>query len=258
MQSKMQHRAHIELQNVEVYGVDTLKRAQSIKQIVFHYNAVMKGVRIPILRGVSLSIREGERVGFIGRNGSGKSSLLRVIAGIYPAQSGKVRVAGRIAPLIEMGLGFDYEFTGRQNIRIGLLYSGRYQDYNKQMEDRIINFTGLGEKIDLSVKAYSSGMRARLAFAVALFQEPDILLLDEAFATGDAEFIQKSQQAMREKFTSVPIAILVSHETSIIQDLCTRCIWMEGGRIAADGPPSEVIAAYTASQQQVIHANAAA
>lgn len=240
----MQENIYIELKNVNVSGVDTLKRAESIKAMVFRRSEFSESIRIPILRDINLSIKNGEKVGFVGRNGSGKSSLLKVIAGIYKPQTGEVKISGRVAPLIEMGLGFENEFTGRQNIKIGLLYSGRLDSYNKAIEDMIIDFSGLGEKIDAPFKSYSSGMRARLSFSVAVFQKPDILLLDEAFAAGDAEFIHKSYDLMAKQFKNVPIAILVSHGQSMIEDLCTRCIWIDNGRIQADGAPKDILKLY--------------
>ncbi len=153
-------------------------------------------------------------------------------------------VSGKIAPLIEMGVGFNPEMTGRENIKLGLIYTGRMRDYSPALEQTIIDFTELGDTIDRPLKGYSSGMRARLSFAVSFYQNPDILLLDEAFAPGDADFVTRASNAMGEKFREVPIAILVTHATALIERLCTRCLWIDQGRIVADGKPEAIIQQY--------------
>jgi lipopolysaccharide transport system ATP-binding protein len=234
----------ITLAGVRVDGINTLLRAQGIKHMILGGKKLGASLRIPILHDISLSVKPGERVGIIGGNGSGKSSLLKVIAGIYPPREGTAKVVGRIAPLIEMGVGFDPELTGRENIKVGLIYSGRFFDYSEELEREMIAFTELGENIDRPMKGYSSGMRARLCFAVSLFQQPDILLLDEVFATGDASFVEKARSSMAHKFSTVPIALLVTHSIDLISQFCNRCIWMESGRILEDGQPETVIAQY--------------
>jgi len=237
------NKPHIDLKDIYVDGVDTLKRAQGLKQLVFGKGG-LKGYEIPILKGASFSAKPGDRIGIVGRNGSGKSSLLKVIAGIYPPKSGIVDVCGSIAPLISMGIGFENDFTGRHNIKVGLLYSNRFYDYSIDMEEKIIEFSELGEKIDTPIKGYSSGMLARLSFSIAVFQNPDILLLDEVFATGDADFREKSIKLMREKFSSVPISILVTHSPEIILEMCNRCVWMEDGKVKMEGTTKNVISEY--------------
>lgn len=244
LSNRLPSRPIIRLTNVYVSGVDTRKRARHIKQWLMRKGTLSSDIRVPILKGVNLTIREGERVGIIGSNGSGKSSLLKVIAGIYPPCSGEVELVGKIAPLIEMGTGFDGELTGRENIKVGLLYAGRSDEYSKEFEQKIIDFTELGERIDQPFKIYSSGMRARLSFAVSVFQDPDILLLDEAFATGDAHFIDKARRTIAERFKSVPISILVSHSPKLIRQFCSRCLWMKDGRIEDDGDPRTMIELY--------------
>lgn len=238
--------ALVELRNVAVDGVNMLLRAEGLKKIVLRLGETGDATRVPILRDVSFAAKDGDRVGIIGTNGSGKSSLLKVIAGIYPVKSGMVCVEGKIAPLIEMGVGFDHEMSGRQNIRVGLLYSNRLLEYSKQLEEDVIAFTDLGDHIDRPLKTFSSGMQARLSFAISLFQNPDVLLLDEAFAPGDIGFIQKAQNAMAEKFSSVPIAILVTHSVDLVGQFCNRCVWMDKGTLRMDGSPEEVIQAYLA------------
>ncbi len=234
------------LENVHVNAVNTMLRARNLKQLILNQSSQSASHIIPILRGVSMEFKEGERVGIVGHNGSGKSSLLKVIAGIYPANTGTVNVYGKVAPLIEMSLGFDREQSGRENIKLGLVYAGRIGDYSQELEQKIIDFIELGENIDRPLKGYSSGMHARLCFAVSIFQNPDILLLDEAFATGDAGFVNKSRKMMIDKFHSVPISVLVSHDSMLIEKLCNRCIWIHEGQIRDDGNPTNIIRDYEA------------
>jgi lipopolysaccharide transport system ATP-binding protein len=233
------------LQDIVVNGVNSVARAYGFKNwFLRNHKEKRTDVIIPILRGISLELHDGERVGIIGRNGSGKSSLLKVIAGIYPPHGGKLIVNGRVAPVIEMGIGFDPELTGKQNIKLGLLYTNRLSEYSKELEEQIIEFSELGEKIDVPLKYYSSGMQARLGFSVTVFQNPEILLLDEALAAGDSNFLEKAKTKMLEKFHSASLSIFVSHDDSFIEKFCTRCIWMENGKIIADGKTKDIIPQY--------------
>lgn len=234
----------IDLQAVDVDGVDITGRALSLRKLLLGKSNSNKPTAIPILRDINFKAEKGDKIGIVGRNGSGKSSLLKVIAGIYPISQGNMNVSGRIAPLIEMGIGFDSELSGRQNIKLGLLYSGRIHEYSKEFEEMVIDFSELKDHIDLPLKNYSSGMVARLAFSTSIFQEPDILLLDEVFAAGDSSFLAKSKDLMAKKFERVPISILVNHDSAQILDMCNKCFWMENGRILMSGEPKEVVAAY--------------
>lgn len=235
--------AKIELKNIDVRGVDVSGRAMSLRKVLL-FKGDFKVANLPIIQNVDFNAYPGDRIGIVGRNGSGKSSLLKAIAGIYPVSSGERIVEGTIAPLIEMGVGFDFELSGRQNIKLGLLYSGRIAEYCQELEDRVIEFSELGEHIDLPMKNYSSGMISRLAFSVSIFQMPDILLLDEVFAAGDVGFVTKSKKLMLEKFTNVPISILVNHSSQEILELCNKVYWMENGAVKMVGKPEEVVSAY--------------
>jgi lipopolysaccharide transport system ATP-binding protein len=245
--------ALIDLQNVVVNGVDTQARAQTLRQW-FVGRKSLRPIEIPIIVDVSLTIRPGDRLGVLGLNGSGKSSLLKVISGNYPIHGGTRVVRGNVVPLIEMGAGFDPELPGRRNIKVSYAYRGRLREYNKQVEEQVIAFAELGDKIDLPLKTYSTGMTSRLAFASAIFQHPDILLLDEIFAAGDASFVEKSTTYMKKKWEEAAISIIVSHGPGDIEKLCNRCVIMQKGRLIADGRPSEVIAEY----QRMAHAHATA
>lgn len=231
--------AKIKLEHVEVNGVDTKARAAGFKQWLVG-RGQMRSTAIPILKDVSFEAKHGDRVAVLGLNGSGKSSLLKVISGNYPIHGGVREVEGSMAPLIEMGAGFDAEMTGRDNIKLTYAYRGKLREYSKEAEEAIIAFTELGDKIELPLKTYSSGMHARLAFASAIFQEPDILLMDEVFATGDSAFIHKSHDMLKEKVSRVSIAIMVNHRIKEIMEMCNRAIVMHGGRIVAQGGMEEM------------------
>jgi ABC-type polysaccharide/polyol phosphate transport system ATPase subunit len=235
----------IKLENINVEGVNSQLRVQNLKNIFISLDNNNKdNIKVPILNNINFAAKEGERVGIVGKNGCGKSSLLKVIAGIYPPKSGNMEINGKVAPIIEMGVGFANEFTGRENIKIGLLYNGRLEEYSKELEDKIIESSGLKEKIDLPFKYYSSGMKARLAFSISIFQHPDILLLDEVFAAGDKEFITHSKELLIDKFNSVPISVFVSHTPELVKDLCNRCVLMENGKIIDDGTPENILKRY--------------
>lgn len=247
-------KAKIKLDDVSVFGVDTHARAATLRQWIMG-RASLKSTRIPILENVSFTANDGDRIAILGMNGSGKSSLLKVISGNYPIHGGRRDVEGVVAPIIEMGAGFDVEMTGRRNIKLSYAYRGKLREYSPEIEEKIIVFSELGDKIDLPLKTYSSGMVARLAFASAIFQDPDILLLDEIFATGDAGFIEKSRHLLKAKVSSVSIAIMVNHNFEEIMDVCNRCVLMHRGRILASGTPADMYEQY---QRDILHLEKAA
>jgi ABC-type polysaccharide/polyol phosphate transport system ATPase subunit len=196
------------------------------------------------LRDVSFSVDPGEILGIIGANGAGKSTLLKVIAGVIPPSVGKVVVRGRIAPLIELGAGFDSFLTGRENI---FLYGSLLGFSQKELErrfDRIVRFAELEEFIDVPLMNYSVGMSARLGFAIATDVEPDLLLIDELFSVGDAAF-QKKCEGRMESFKAKGVTIvLVSHNLKLIQATCQTAIWLHHGQVAASGLADKVVAEY--------------
>lgn len=235
--------ASIILKDIYVNGIDARARANAIKKW-FVGKGKVRGTKVPILRGVNFEAKQGDKVAFIGRNGSGKSSLLKVICGIYPIASGYRKVEGSVAPLIELGIGFDPELSGFDNIKISFAYRGKLRLYSKELEKQIIEFSELGDKIHLPLKIYSSGMQARLAFSCSVFQDPDILLLDEVLAVGDKGFVEKSKKLIEERFKYAPISIIVHHSIDAVKDLCNRFILMDQGRIVAEGAYSEILTKY--------------
>ncbi len=196
------------------------------------------------VKNVSLDIPKGQMVGLIGRNGSGKSTLLKIIAGVYRPTSGSVRVTGTLAPLIELGAGFHPELTGRENILINGLLLGYSKREMQQREASIIEFAEIGEFIDSPVKQYSSGMYTRLAFAVATEVNPDILLLDEVLAVGDASFKQKCLSRIEAFREAAKTIVYVTHDMQQVRNYCDRAILLNNGEIMAEGDPEQVISAY--------------
>jgi len=196
------------------------------------------------LKNVSFSLKGGDRLGIIGLNGAGKSTLLKMLVGIYPPQSGFVHVSGKITPMIELGTGFDMELSGRENIYLNGSLIGRSFKQMRALEQSIIDFSELGEMIDIPVKYYSSGMYGRLAVSIGAIVDPEILLLDEIFAAGDAHFVQKASARLHELLGNSQIVILVSHELEQIREICTRVMVMHKGKVMNDGPPDEMIDYY--------------
>ena len=202
------------------------------------------------LDGISFQIGYGERVGIIGGNGAGKTTLLSILAGLTDATSGTVEVDGDMHAMLSIGAVLREDMTGQENILLDISMHGRAKENISTLVDRIIEFSELAEFIDRPVRTYSSGMKARLAFSMGAFIEPDILILDETLSVGDAFFSKKAARRMREVANSGSIVIIVSHSMSAITDMCTRCLWLDNGRLVADGDPRTVTKKYEFSVQQ--------
>lgn len=199
------------------------------------------------LRDVSFSVRRGETVAIVGQNGSGKSTLLQLVCGTLSPTTGDVRIAGRIAALLELGAGFNTEFSGRENVFLsGLLY-GISRDELSRRYDSIVAFAEIGEFIDQPVKTYSSGMYVRLAFSIAAHVDADVLVVDEALSVGDVRFTQKCMRFLRE-FQKTGTLLFVSHDTSAVVGLCSRAVWLDHGSLRMDGSAKETVEAYLAAQ----------
>ena len=196
------------------------------------------------LKNISLEVPAGQTLGIIGRNGSGKSTLLKLIAGVYRPSKGKVTISGTIAPLIELGAGFHHELTGRENILLNGLLMGYSKREMLERQQSIIEFADIGDFIDAPVKQYSSGMYMRLAFAVATEVDPQILLVDEILAVGDAGFQEKCFERLRRFRASGKTILLVTHTMSDVQEHCERVLLLEHGSLIADGRPDEIVPMY--------------
>ena len=196
------------------------------------------------LKHVSFSMKRGESLALIGRNGSGKSAMLKVISGVYKPSAGKVTVNGTIAPLIELGAGFDMDLTARENIYLNGTVLGYTPKYIDSKFDDIVEFSELQEFLDVPLKNYSSGMVARLAFAVATMTKPDILIADEILSVGDFLFQEKCEKRMAELLSGGTTVILVSHSIEQIERMCNKVAWLDHGHLRRLGPTKEVTAEY--------------
>jgi len=199
------------------------------------------------IKDMNLLIKDGERLAIIGNNGAGKSSFLKMISGIYPPTSGNLIVDGRISSMFELSTGFEMEQNGWDNIYLRGLMLGETPASIKMKMKEIADFSELGDFLNMPVKYYSSGMFVRLAFSVSTAIKPDILLLDEVVAAGDAGFIKKATLRMKEMMEISKIMVLVTHGMQSAIEMCNRCIWLERGNIVMDGTPEEVTKAYEKS-----------
>lgn len=198
------------------------------------------------VKNVSFEVGQGEMVGVVGRNGSGKSTLLKMVAGVYKPTSGRVEVHGTIAPMIELGAGFHLELTGRENILINGLLLGYTKKQIKEKEGRILEFAEIGDFIDAPVKQYSSGMFMRLAFAVAIEVDPDILLVDEILSVGDMGFQEKCFERLHRFRAARKTILFVTHNVADVEKYCDRAILIDQGQLIHDGKPTEVVEMYKA------------
>jgi lipopolysaccharide transport system ATP-binding protein len=199
---------------------------------------------VDAIKSMNLNISNGERVGLIGRNGSGKSTLLRALAGIYPLKEGQIRVVGQIGTLLDIWLGFEPESTGRENIYHRGMAMGFSPKQLRAVEKDIIDFAGLEEFIDLPVRTYSQGMFVRLGFAISTQIAPDVLLIDEVFGAGDADFSKRAVERMYAIVARAGIMVIATHDAHLITQICTRVLWMHKGQIIRDGPPQVVVPQY--------------
>ncbi len=199
------------------------------------------------LRGINLEIKPGERVGIIGPNGAGKTTMLRLLAGIYLPSSGTVEVEGFVVPLFRMGLGFEAELTGEENVVQAGALLGISAKHMRTRADDIFNFAELRRFRDTPLKYYSRGMTTRLAFATVCEVEPQVLLLDEVFGGGDLSFREKAVKRMQDLILRTPIVVMVSHSMSTVRDVANRVIWLQEAVTKMDGEPGAVISAYEAS-----------
>lgn len=202
------------------------------------------------LKDINFTMRPGEIVGVIGPNGAGKSTLLKILARLTEPTQGKARIAGRMSSLLEVGTGFHPELTGRENIFVNGAILGMQESEIKKKFDAIVAFSEVGDFIKTPVKRYSSGMRTRLAFSVAAHLEPDVLLLDEVLAVGDASFQKKCAVKMKELAGQGRTVLIVSHSVATVSEMCSRCLWIDKGRLVMDGLTENVIRAYSKMNSQ--------
>jgi ABC-2 type transport system ATP-binding protein len=235
----------IEVRNASMHYRVYKSRRRSFREALFR-SLFRRDERIDVwaLRDISFDVKRGESLGVIGDNGAGKTTLCLLISQIMEPTGGKVKVAGRVSALLTLGAGFQTDLSGRDNIFLNGIYLGYTR---KEIQDRyqeILDFSELGEFIDLPVRTYSSGMRLRLAFSIAATIRPEILIIDELIGVGDRNFRKKSTSRMKEMIAESQALVVVSHSMSTIRALCSRVLWLDKGQLIANGPVEEVIGQY--------------
>ena len=247
----MTNNASIEVRNISVLFPLYHGNSRSLKKMLV---AAASGrlaednqhrVVVRALSEINFNLTHGERLGLVGSNGAGKTTLLRVLAGIYEPVAGSVHVRGSLNALLDPTLGMNTELTGRENILLRGLYNGLSRPMLKRLEDDVIEFAELSDFIDLPVRIYSAGMVVRLGFALATAIRPRILLMDEWFLAGDAEFLEKARARLEDMVRAADILVLSTHSDAIIAEWCTRVLWLEKGRIRADGPARDILHQYS-------------
>ena len=235
----------IRAKNISMRYLMTYDRIQSIKEYVVQLvKRKIKYEEFWALKDVSFEIEKGEVVGIIGHNGAGKSTLLKVISGILKPTSGELEVNGNIVPMLELGSGFDHDLTGRENIFLNGAILGYTEQYLKEKYDEIVEFSELGKFIDVPIRNYSSGMLMRLAFSIATVVQPEVLIVDEILAVGDAAFQEKSKARMLELMGGGTTVLFVSHSLEQIREMCDRVIWLEHGKLRMIGETETICNSY--------------
>ncbi|MDU6039269.1 ABC transporter ATP-binding protein [Clostridium butyricum] len=237
----------IKLENVGMYFVKSTQKVDSLKEyVVRKIKRQIKYEKFIALNNINLEIKKGEVVGFVGLNGAGKSTLLKIASRVQKPTVGNVEIKGKVSPLLELGAGFDNDLTGRENIYLNGLILGYDKKFINEKMDQIIDFAEIRDFIDVPIKNYSSGMKARLGFSVATIKIPQILIVDEVLSVGDGRFRKKSEERMLELIKSDATVLFVSHSLGQIRRLCTKVVWLEKGQVKMVGNTKEVCDAYEA------------
>lgn len=244
----MKREIQIDVNQVTMRYAMNRNRIMSIKEyVVSRVKGTYQMDTFSALEGISFCVRRGEVLGIIGRNGAGKSTLLKVISGILRPTEGSVYVKGSIAPMLELGSGFDQDLTGYENIFLNGAILGYSKEFLKSRFEEIVKFSELGEFIYAPLRTYSSGMMMRLAFSIAAVVVPEVLIVDEILSVGDASFQEKSRRRMKELMGGGTTVLFVSHEMQQVKMLCQRVLWLEHGRMVGIGPAEEICRQYEAS-----------
>ena len=239
----------VRVENLWIRYKTTAEKSQSMQSRMSSIRDKSKRAQyVDALRGISFDVPTGSVYGVIGHNGAGKSTLFRTLSGILPPTAGRVTVRGRVTPLLSLGVGFNRELTGRENILLGGLATGLQPDEIMAHYDDVIRFAELGPALEYPMKTYSSGMFARLGFAVASHLDPDILLIDEALSAGDARFKKRCMDKLVDLCGHDCTVMIISHGLTLISALAERCVWLEQGQVRQEGPAEEVVHAYLSSE----------
>jgi ABC-type polysaccharide/polyol phosphate transport system ATPase subunit len=245
--------------NVENVGMQynlNREKVDNLKEFVIKFlKRQLKYKKFWAVKGVSFQVEKGEKFGIVGLNGAGKSTLLKMISGVIKPTEGTIEVIGNIVPLLELGSGFDPEYTGRENIYLKGSMLGYSKDYLDDKMDEMIDFSEIGEFIDIPLKNYSTGMCARLAFSIATTVRPKIMILDEVLSVGDAKFKEKSEERMKSMLDENVTVLYVSHGIGTVREVCDKAIWLENGKMVMQGPVDDVCDRYEAwvsSNEKVI------
>lgn len=242
----------IEVKNVSMRFNMTGDKINSLKEYVVQLvSGKIQHNEFWALSDVSFDVHKGEVVGIIGHNGAGKSTILKVISGILNPTKGEVNVHGNIVPMLELGSGFDYDLTGRENVFLNGAILGYSEAFLKEKFDEILAFSELGEFIEMPIRNYSSGMLMRLAFSIATVVHPEIMIVDEILAVGDADFQAKSKQRMLELMSGGTTVLFVSHSIEQIEEMCNRVVWLDHGKVKMVGETAEVCSAYMGREKAV-------
>ena len=237
----------IEVKDVSMHFRMPGDRLNSLKEYVIKLlKGKLKFNEFVALNHVSFEVKKGEVVGLVGHNGAGKSTILKVISGILKPTGGEVKIKANVVPMLELGSGFDMEMTGRENVFLNGAILGYSEEFLKEKYDEIVAFSEIGEFIDIPIRNYSSGMTARLAFAIATVVEPEILIVDEVLSVGDASFQEKSKRRMLELMSGGTTVLFVSHSLPQIREMCDRVVWLDHGKLKMIGDTQQVCDAYEA------------
>jgi len=236
----------VKVENVSITYRTTFEKRPTLKSAVLRLGRGERAVReVKAVQHVSFDVSQGSVLGIIGSNGAGKSTLVRAIAGILPPTEGRIEVRGRVSTLLALGVGFNPNISGRENVVLGGLAAGYNRSEIQDRYEEIADFAELGDFMDLPMRTYSSGMFSRLAFAVAVHMEPDILLVDEALSAGDAKFKEKATNKMMELVSQARTMFMVTHALGTVVEMCNDAIWLDKGVLEMRGEPQEVVDAYT-------------
>lgn len=236
----------IKVENIGIEFNLNKEKVDSLKVYVIKFlTRDLKFTKFWALRNVSFEVEKGSKLGIIGLNGAGKSTLLKLISGVIKPTEGTIQIKGSIVPLLELGSGFDPEYTGRENIFLKGALLGYSKSYLEDKFDEIVKFSELENFIDVPLKNYSTGMNARLAFSIATIVEAQIIILDEVLSVGDAKFREKSQERMKSLLNEDVTVLFVSHSIGQVKSLCDNAIWLEHGKLIMQGPVDEVCDTYT-------------